>query len=233
MRREAVQLNSVYSELVSSTEAGDDKVGYISLRNFSQYVARDTAAAIQDLQKQGATSYILDLRDNGGGLVQAGMDVARLFLDGHSTILHVHGRDAESVQDVTLEEGHAMTNSPLAVLVNKNSASASEILAGALHDNGRAVIVGNSPTFGKGKIQSVYELEDGSALFVTIAKYTTPGNHEIDQVGIRPDRACSIPTIQEASAQSSYSAILNAEVADDFCVQSAQQYFATRHHKDA
>jgi hypothetical protein len=86
----------------------------------------------------------------------------------------------------------AITHKPMVVLVNKHSASASEILSGALHDNGRAVLVGDTPTYGKGRIQSVYELHDGSALFVTVAKYVTPAGTVIDHKGIKPDTSCSL-----------------------------------------
>lgn len=93
----------------------------------------------------------------------------------------------------------AITHKPLVVLVNNHSASASEILSGALHDNGRAVLVGDTPTFGKGRIQSVYELHDGSALFVTVAKYVTPAGTVIDHKGIRPDASCSLGALTAES----------------------------------
>ena len=231
MRRAAVELSSVYSETLVADE-DSSKVGYISINNFSQTVAKDTAKAIKDLEGQGVDSYILDLRNNGGGLVQSGMDVARLWLDGPATIFHVQGRGEDNVQDVLLSDGHSMTTKPLAVLVNKNSASASEILAGALRDNGRATLVGDTPTFGKGKIQSVYELQDGSALFVTIAKYTTPQNHEIDHVGLRPELSCSGPGVLEASSpeKPSYADILAAPTSSDSCVRSAEEFLQ---HRDA
>lgn len=93
-------------------------------------------------------------------------------------------------EDATPAE--SLTHKPLVVLVNDKSASASEILSGALHDNNRAVIIGDKPTYGKGRIQSVYELHDGSALFVTVAKYITPAGHVIDHQGIHPDRSCKM-----------------------------------------
>ena len=98
------------------------------------------------------------------------MDVARLWLNGDPTIFNVTGRDTSVVQQVQLDVGRAISDDPLVVLVDENSASASEILAGALRDNGRAKIIGNSATYGKGKIQNLYELGDGSALFVTVVR---------------------------------------------------------------
>jgi hypothetical protein len=120
------------------------------------------------------------------------MDVARLWLDGHPPLFTVAGRDGEPLRSVVLENrGQSVTHDPLVVLVNERSASASEILSGALHDNQRAVIIGDRNTYGKGKIQSVYELQDGSALFVTVAKYQTPNGTPIDKVGLKPDRSCN------------------------------------------
>lgn len=123
--------------------------------------------------------FILDLRNNPGGLVKSGMEVARLWMDGEAPVFNLTSRKAvptgEEVftEQVVLDAGAAATTLPLTVLINENSASASEILAGALHDNARAELIGRT-SYGKGRMQSVYELDDGSALFVTVAKYKTP-----------------------------------------------------------
>ncbi|KAF8061390.1 CTPA3 [Scenedesmus sp. PABB004] len=176
-----------------------ERLGYLRLTSFSQNAADDMARAIRELEAQGVAGYILDLRDNPGGLVKSGIDIARLLLDGHPTLFAISGRDGEPVQQVTLGQdgdpgspaaSSALTRRPLAVLVNGRSASASEILSGALHDNGRATLVGDGRTYGKGRIQSVYELRDGSALFVTVAKYVTPDGTVIDHAGLEPDAAC-------------------------------------------
>uniref|UniRef100_A0A803PHZ0 Reverse transcriptase domain-containing protein n=1 Tax=Cannabis sativa TaxID=3483 RepID=A0A803PHZ0_CANSA len=115
-----------------------------------------------------------------GGLVRAGLEVAEIWLDGDETLVNAIDREG-NMQPINMVNGHAITHDPLAVLVNEGSASASEILAGALHDNGRAILVGRK-TFGKGRIQTVTELNDGSALFVTVAKYLSPALHDIDKV---------------------------------------------------
>ncbi|KAI3982290.1 hypothetical protein MKX01_037823 [Papaver californicum] len=146
-------------------------------------------SAIQEMESQGVQSYILDLRNNPGGLVKAGLDVAQIWLDGDETLVNTIDRDGNMLP-INMVNGHALTQDPLVVLVNEGSASASEILAGALRDNGRAILVG-CKTFVKGKIQSVTELHDGSALFITVAKYISPAFHEIDQVGITPDVQCT------------------------------------------
>lgn len=137
---------------------------------------------------EGATRLVIDLRDNRGGLVSEGIEVARLFLDNNATIVVTEGRARASDKPI-VANGPALTKLPLAVLVNDHTASASEILAGALRDNCRAVVAG-SQTYGKGLIQSVYELSDGSGLVVTVGKYLTPGLTDIDQSGIKPDFKC-------------------------------------------
>ncbi|KAK1575078.1 hypothetical protein Q3G72_002363 [Acer saccharum] len=165
------------------------KTGYVKLSAFSQTAAADMENTIYEMENQGVQSYILDLRNNPGGLVKAGLDVAQIWLDGDETLVNTIDREG-NMSPINMINGHAVTHDPLVVLVNEGSASASEILAGALHDNGRAILVGHK-TFGKGKIQSVTELHDGSALFVTVAKYLSPALHEIDQVGITPDVQCT------------------------------------------
>lgn len=189
--RENITLTPVFTAVLPhmAPDGHLAKTGYLRLTAFSQNAAADMEKAISGLEKEGAESYILDLRNNPGGLVKAGLDVAQMWLDGNEILVNTIDRDGNTLP-ISLMNGHALTRDPLAILVNGGSASASEILAGALHDNGRAVLVG-SKTFGKGKIQSVTELNDGSALFVTVAKYLSPSLHEIDQVGIVPDVQCS------------------------------------------
>ncbi|KAG2431731.1 hypothetical protein HXX76_009227 [Chlamydomonas incerta] len=168
-------------------------VGYIRLTSFSSNAAAEMRDAIQELEAAGASSYILDLRNNPGGLVRSSIDIARLWLDGSPVVFNVSGREGDELQQQVVDTpGTALTHRPLAVLVNSGSASASEILSGALHDNARAVVLGDERTYGKGRIQSVFELQDGSALFVTVARYQTPAGTEIDRIGIKPDRACSL-----------------------------------------
>ncbi|KAG6547057.1 hypothetical protein Mapa_011307 [Marchantia paleacea] len=160
-------------------------MGYIRLKEFNALAKRDLVTAMKRLQDAGATSFLLDLQDNPGGLVQAGIEIARLFLDGGETVIQTVGRDPTNFKNI-MASGVALTKAPLMVLVNDRTASASEIVAAALHDNCRAVLVGNR-TFGKGLIQSVYELSDGSGIILTVGKYVTPGHIDIDGNGIEPD----------------------------------------------
>ncbi len=179
--RDIVSLNPVFAKLETYH---DQKVGYVRLNQFSANAREEIAQAVTNLQAQGADRYVLDLRNNPGGLLQAGIEIARLWLD-QETIVYTVNR--QGVLDSFVGTGHPLSQAPLAVLVNQATASASEILAGALQDNHRALLIGEK-TFGKGLIQSLFELSDGSGIAVTVAQYETPEHHNINQLGIVPDR---------------------------------------------
>ncbi|CAB4317130.1 unnamed protein product [Prunus armeniaca] len=212
--REYIKLSPISTATIThrTSDGRLTKTGYVKLSAFSQTAAADMENAINEMKSQGVHSYILDLRNNPGGLVKAGLDVAQIWLDGDETLVNTIDREG-NLLPINMVNGHAITHDPLVVLVNEGSASASEILAGALHDNRRATLVGHR-TFGKGKIQSVTELHDGSALFVTVAKYLSPALHDIDQVGIAPDVQCTTEmlnsskesTLKEKSSVSSLEA---------------------------
>lgn len=184
--RNRISLNPVYAEL--RPQPDDSRIGYIRLSQFNANATAEVANAIKRLEAENADAYILDLRSNPGGLLQAGIEVARLWLD-EGTIVYTVNRNG--IQDSFSAAGQALTQDPLVVLVNQGTASASEILAGALQDNGRAQLVGER-TFGKGLIQSLFSLSDGSGLAVTIAKYETPAHHDINRLGISPDVVVSL-----------------------------------------
>ncbi|MDV2991410.1 MAG: Carboxy-terminal processing protease CtpB [Chroococcidiopsis sp. SAG 2025] len=162
---------------------GNKRVGYISLREFSAHASEQMQKAIQDLNRQNVNAFVLDLRDNPGGLLQAGVEISRMWLNKGSIVKTVDRQGAS--QEIPANQT-ALTQRPLVVLVNGNSASASEILAGALQDHQRAVVVG-SQTFGKALVQSVHSLSDGSGLAVTVAHYYTPKGTDISHKGITPD----------------------------------------------
>lgn len=178
--RDRISLNPVYTALDTNT---DKKVGYVRLNQFSANAAKEIAHGVSKLEKQGAEAYILDLRNNPGGLLQAGVEIARMWLDEGTIVYTVNRQGALGSFDSTSE---ILTAAPLVVLVNQGTASASEILAGALQDNQRALLVGEK-TFGKGLIQSLFELPDGAGLAVTVAKYETPNHTDINKLGIMPD----------------------------------------------
>lgn len=189
LQRDRIALNPVIAELHSDPEGVT--IGYIRLTQFNAYAPAELAHAIAQLEKQGADAYILDLRNNPGGLLQAGIEIARLWLDT-GTIVYTANR--QGIQGSFDAFGPALTHDPLVVLVNQGTASASEILAGALQDNGRAKLVGET-TFGKGLIQSLFDLSNGSGLAVTVAKYETPNHRDIHKLGITPDLLVSLEPI--------------------------------------
>ncbi len=178
--RDRISLNPVSIALDTSTE---QKIGYVRLNQFSANAAKEIAHGVNKLEQQGAEAYILDLRNNPGGLLQAGVEIARMWLED-STIVYTVNR--QGVLGSFDSNSEILTNDPLVVLVNQGTASASEILAGALQDNQRALLLGEK-TFGKGLIQSLFELPDGSGLAVTVAKYETPSHKDINKLGIMPD----------------------------------------------
>lgn len=178
--RDRISLNPVYTALDTNT---DKKVGYVRLNQFSANAAKEIAHGVNKLEQQGAEAYILDLRNNPGGLLQAGIEIARMWVDGGTIVYTVNRQGALGSFESNNE---ILTADPLVVLVNQGTASASEILAGALQDNERALLVGEK-TFGKGLIQSLFELPDGAGLAVTVAKYETPNHTDINKLGIMPD----------------------------------------------
>lgn len=182
-------------------QEGSSKIGYIRLKEFSSHAAEQMKNAIQNLQQQNVDGFVLDLRGNPGGLLYASIDIAKMWLS-EGEIVRTVNRNGSGEDFVA--KGKALTNLPLAVLVDNNSASASEILAGALQDNGRATIIGGQ-TFGKALVQSVHKLSDGSGLAVTIAHYYTPNGTDISHKGITPDIQVDMNSAQQLRASTNTS----------------------------
>jgi carboxyl-terminal processing protease len=180
LTRERIEIHPVRAH-VENTPAG--QVGYIRLTQFSAQASDEMRESVQKFEEQKVSGYILDLRSNPGGLLYSSIEIARMWIDDGAIVSTVDRRGEVERQQAN---GSALTDKPLVVLVDGGSASASEILSGALQDNKRATIVG-SQTFGKGLVQSVRGLGDGSGLAVTIAKYLTPNGRDINKHGIDPD----------------------------------------------
>ncbi len=178
-------------------DEGQMKVGYIQLQEFSSHAAEQMQAAIESLNEEKAEGFVLDLRGNPGGLLFASVDIARMWMESGAIVNTVDrkGGDRKFFANHT-----ALTNLPLVVLVDDYSASASEILAGALKDNGRATVVGTN-TYGKGTVQSVHSLSDGSGLAVTISRYYPPSGIDINQKGIAPDIHLTLTQAQKLRLQ--------------------------------
>jgi carboxyl-terminal processing protease len=158
-------------------------VGYVKLNIFAQTSKDELIKAIADLKQQGATKLIFDLRDNGGGLLDAAIGIASQFVDGK---IVSEQRRGDQNHDFSAAGSGAARSLPLVVLVNGSTASASEIVAGAIQDHGRGKLVGQK-TFGKGSVQNVIPLSDGSSLHVTIAQWLTPNGRQISGQGLTPD----------------------------------------------
>ncbi len=185
--RDRIEILAVNSKL-NITNLGA-KVGYIRLKQFNANAAKEMRRAIKTLEDKNVDGYVLDLRSNPGGLLEASIDISRQWLD-KGTIVSTQTRNG--IKDRRRANGTALTSLPVVVLVNEGSASASEILSGAIQDNNRGILVGKK-TFGKGLVQSVRTLADGSGITVTIAKYLTPNGTDIHKNGILPDVIVEMP----------------------------------------
>ncbi len=180
IKRDRIAVTPIIAKL---NQESNHKVGYIRLNQFNGNASADMEKTIKKFEAEGADQYVLDLRGNPGGLFDAGLQIARMWIPEGTVVYTV---DRHGVQESFEAKGSALTTDPLAVLTDGGSASASEILAGALQENDRAQLVGTK-TYGKGLIQSLYELEDGAGLAVTIARYETPLHHNIHKRGIIPN----------------------------------------------
>lgn len=184
MTRKKVNTNPVITKML------DNNIGYVSIPSFDEETAETFKSKVDDLIEKGATSLIIDLRNNGGGIVDGATEIADFLLDKDVEILTT--RDNKDNKEVTKSKNKKSIDLPVVVLVNENSASASEILTGALKDNKRATVIGTK-TYGKGVIQTVYSLSDGSGLKITTAEYYTPSGTAINKVGIEPDIKVELP----------------------------------------
>ena len=184
LKREKVKVNQVEGKVLSNN------IGYINFTSFDETTADDFKAKFEELNKQGIKSLIIDLRNNGGGIVDQALQIADYVADKDSVLLYeVDKNNKETVKKAKTDP---IINMPIIILTNENTASASEILAGALKDLGKAKTVGTT-TYGKGVIQQILKLSDGSGLKVTIEEYQTPNRSKIHKIGIAPDEEVKLP----------------------------------------
>ena len=200
LTREIIKLESVHYRMLK------DKIGYLSIADFNAHTTEDMRKGLKDLKGQGMDAFVLDLRYNPGGLLSSAVDVASFFLDDGKMVVYTQGRRADSRQEFRAQGNGDYREVPMTVLVNAGSASGSEIVAGCLQDQKRAVILGTR-TFGKASVQSVIPLADGSGLRLTVAHYFTPAgrliqrNEEGTTGGISPDIEVAIPRETEIKLQ--------------------------------
>ena len=187
--RERIEIKSVISK-INVTKEGF-LIGYIRIKQFNANASNEISDILLEMEGEEVSGYILDLRSNPGGLLDSSIEISRLFINS-GIIVSTLTRDG--LREVTRANNTALTTKPLIVLVNEGSASASEILSGAIKDNERGLLVGKT-TFGKGLVQSMRTLIDGSGLTVTVAKYLTPNGTDINKSGIEPDIDVSMNVI--------------------------------------
>jgi carboxyl-terminal processing protease len=188
--RDVIKVMSVKSEML------DNEIGYIRIIQFQGQTTEELEKALKNLEAKGIKKLVLDLRNDPGGLLDSSVDVSGKFLPGDSLVVYIQGRQKSDRKDFLTSSLEKPREFPMVVLVNTGSASASEIVAGALQDSKRAVIVGTQ-TFGKGSVQTVFPLEGGGGVRLTTAKYYTPSGRSIQNVGITPDIEVKLPTVKE------------------------------------
>lgn len=188
LKRAIIKVKSVKYEdkkLADDDSENPDKIGYIRISDFGATTTRELKEAIDALEKKDVIGYVLDVRNNPGGYLTAAIDVSDAFLDG-GEIVSTRGKGKTDIERSFAKPGDRTNGKPIVVLINHGSASASEIVAGALQDNGRALVMG-SQSFGKGSVQQQKPLGDGTAIHITIARYYTPSGRSIQNEGITPD----------------------------------------------
>jgi carboxyl-terminal processing protease len=198
LQRELIKVASVKdAKLLDQTLTGNFKLGYVRITQFNEPTAQELDRKLNELRAQGMQALIIDLRYNPGGLLTSAVDVCGLFLPPKTMVVYTEGRDASQRREYfTDKNAKQHENFPVVLLVNNGSASGAEIVAGALKDLNRAILVGET-TFGKGSVQSVIQLPDGSALRLTTAKYYTPGKQVIHEKGVTPNIRASLTSEQE------------------------------------
>jgi len=186
--RDVIKVRSLTSKIYNSD------VGYIKIRNFTKTTSNDLDKALAMFESKNVRRLVLDLRNNPGGLLNQAVEVADRFLDDENLIVYTQGRTEDQNMRFTTHDRGRQVSYPMIILVNGGSASASEIVAGALQDLGRAVILGTQ-TFGKGSVQTIIPLSEGSALRLTTARYYTPSGKVIQENGITPDIIVEMPPV--------------------------------------
>lgn len=190
LKRDIIKVKSVKFEekMMDSADPEDKdapKIGYVRISDFGATTARDLKEALESLEKKKVVGYVVDVRNNPGGYLTAAIDVSDAFLDS-GEIVSTRGKEKTDIERVYAKPGDMANGKPVVVLINHGSASASEIVAGALQDNGRGLVMG-SQSFGKGSVQQQKPLGDGTAIHITIARYYTPSGRSIQNEGITPD----------------------------------------------
>lgn len=204
--RENIKVNPVEGQVL------ENNIGYIEFSSFDDGTADDFKAKYEELEKQGIKSLVIDLRNNGGGIVSEALQIADYILEKDDVILYEV--DKNNKEEIKKSENDPIINMPIVLLTNGNTASSSEILAGALKDHGKAKIVGTK-TYGKGVIQQILTVKDGSGIKLTVEEYQTPNRNKINKIGIEPNETVELPSDVES--------VLNVPEDKDTQLQKAQE----------
>jgi len=197
LTRETIRVASVKdAHLLPAAIAGQDKIGYVRIEEFAENTSDELDRALETLERDGIQGLVIDLRNNPGGLLDSAVDVAGKFVPPNTVIVSTKGRVAEQTQDFRARVQRQHPDYPIVLLINGYSASGAEIVAGALKDLHRAILVGET-TFGKGSVQTVQPLGNGVGLRLTMAKYYTPSKKTIHEVGVAPDIEVPITDAEE------------------------------------
>ncbi len=228
--REIITITTVKGYLL------EDNIGYIRVSSFQAPTANLLKDTIDDLVKENGRyldSLVLDLRNNPGGVLEGAVDVSNLFIDKKGLVVYTKGRIKSSNLKFKTESGDIMLGAPMVVLINEGSASASEIVAGALQDHKRAIVMGNT-SFGKGSVQTIVELDDGYGLKITTARYYTPSGRSIQAKGIEPDiklKNISLENEKEESVIDTKEKDLNGHLEEDPSKMSSSEIIKSQEKK--
>ena len=206
VKREKIKVNPVEGKVL------DNSIGYIKFTSFDETTADDFKNKYEELKKSNIKSLIIDLRNNGGGLVDQALKIADYITEKDSVLLYEVDKNGK--EEVKKSENDPIISEPIIILTNENTASASEILAGALKDLGKATIVGTK-TYGKGVIQQILTVKDGSGIKLTVEEYQTPNRNRINKIGIEPNETVELPSDVES--------VLNVPEDKDTQLQKAQE----------
>ena len=206
VKREKIKVNPVEGKVL------DNNIGYIKFTSFDETTADDFKNKYEELKKSNIKSLIIDLRNNGGGLVDQALKIADYITEKDSVLLYEVDKNGK--EEVKKSENNPIISEPIIILTNENTASASEILAGALKDLGKATIVGTK-TYGKGVIQQILTVKDGSGIKLTVEEYQTPNRNKINKIGIEPNETVELPSDVES--------VLNVPEDKDTQLQKAQE----------
>jgi carboxyl-terminal processing protease len=221
LERAPVKITSVDYDIIK-----DRNIGYLKIKNFGAETTRDVTKALKAFNAKGITKIVIDVRNNPGGLLNSSIEISELLLDRGKTIVSTRGKEGSGRVQVFKSQSEPLYRGALIMLVNNGSASASEILSGAIRDNGRGKLLGVK-TFGKGSVQKSFNLDDDIGVAITVAKYYTPSGEMIHKKGIRPDYEVQLDKLSEGDMKN-MKAVRDKKLMDQFVKKDTEYTSQTR-----